>query len=294
MISNKWYRNTLYKILSTGQILFKWKNRRAVKILAYHDITDVDLFERQIKYLKQNYNVISIQDLEEYVYNQKPLPLYPVLITFDDGDMSMFTYGFPIFKKYDIPAVIFIITGLINTDRPFWWKLVQEYYSRRGEPQGGRNKINNLKTVSNEERVSFVNKISAEMPDFKQQQLTSEHLQAMAENNIILANHSHTHPMFDKISDDDFIFEFNHAKDFYERERMVGYEWLAFPYGNSNMNKEDFLRERGIKLAFLFDHKINKRKIHPYRISRIRVNSHDSMPEFKVKLSGAHSLILRK
>jgi peptidoglycan/xylan/chitin deacetylase (PgdA/CDA1 family) len=154
MNSSKWYRDTLFKVLSSSQLLFKWKNRQAVKVLAYHDITDVDAFERQIRYLKKSYNIISIHDLEDYIYYQKPLPLYSVLITFDDGDMSMYTCGLPIFKKYDIPAVIFIITGLINTNIPFWWKLVQEYFTRRGEPHLGRNGFPLFKRFQRTYRIS--------------------------------------------------------------------------------------------------------------------------------------------
>jgi poly-beta-1,6-N-acetyl-D-glucosamine N-deacetylase len=294
MNPGKWYRQFFYKILVSGQSLFKWKNRKAIRVLAYHGISDVSLFEKQIKYLRKNYHIISIHDLEDFIYYQKPLPAYSVLLTFDDGDISLYTYGLPIFKKYNIPAVIFIITGLIGTNSPFWWNLVRDYYGNKGEHQNGRATINKLKTIPNNERVSVLEKIKEEMPDYYQAQFTVEHMQEMIENNVVLANHSHSHPMFDKITEEEFTYELKQAREFYNQMKIEGYPWFAFPNGNNDVGREKLLKEMGITLAFLFDHKLNKSHIHPYRISRIRVNAYDALSEFKVRVSGLHSLLMNK
>jgi peptidoglycan/xylan/chitin deacetylase (PgdA/CDA1 family) len=42
-----------------------------------------------------------------------------VVITFDDGDKSVYEYAFPILKKYDIRAVVFLIVNYIGKD-DFW------------------------------------------------------------------------------------------------------------------------------------------------------------------------------
>ena len=39
-----------------------------------------------------------------------------LIITFDDGDMSVYRHAFPILKKYNVKAVVFLICGYIGRD----------------------------------------------------------------------------------------------------------------------------------------------------------------------------------
>ena len=43
-------------------------------------IVETPVFNNQIKYLKNNYNIISIEDLIDCIYNNKPLKKYSCLI----------------------------------------------------------------------------------------------------------------------------------------------------------------------------------------------------------------------
>lgn len=66
-------------------------------------------FEEQMKFLSENgYHAISISDYVDFVKNGKPLPEKPVIITFDDGFLSNYVYAFPILRKYNQAATIFM------------------------------------------------------------------------------------------------------------------------------------------------------------------------------------------
>jgi peptidoglycan/xylan/chitin deacetylase (PgdA/CDA1 family) len=87
-------------------------------ILMYHFLTEnkgehhisADEFERDLIFLKENgYNTIGISDLINFVYENKPLPDKPVMLTFDDGYYNNYVNGFPLLKKYKAKAVISII-----------------------------------------------------------------------------------------------------------------------------------------------------------------------------------------
>ena len=87
-------------------------------VLMYHRIsylkidmnTTPDLFESQMKYLKDNnYNVVSAVDLVDAIKNKKYLPPKSVVITFDDGWASQKT-AMAILKKYNYPAMFSLIT----------------------------------------------------------------------------------------------------------------------------------------------------------------------------------------
>ncbi|MBE7032242.1 MAG: polysaccharide deacetylase [Ruminococcaceae bacterium] len=92
-----------------------------VPILMYHNIfrssgghgnyiIAESSFENDLKFLKDNgYTTVFMQDLIDYVYDGKPLPEKPVVLTFDDGYSNNFLYAFPLLEKYNAKAVLSII-----------------------------------------------------------------------------------------------------------------------------------------------------------------------------------------
>ncbi len=44
-----------------------------------------------------------------------------VAITFDDGYADNLHMALPLLERYGVPATVFVTTGLIGTDEPFWW-----------------------------------------------------------------------------------------------------------------------------------------------------------------------------
>lgn len=66
-------------------------------------------FARQMEFLKAHrYNVISLSEYLELLKNKKPMPRKSVVITFDDGYDNNFTEAFPVLKKINFPATIFV------------------------------------------------------------------------------------------------------------------------------------------------------------------------------------------
>ncbi|MGH7412105.1 MAG: polysaccharide deacetylase family protein, partial [Candidatus Methylomirabilis sp.] len=97
---------------------------QVVPILTYHDIEPVsknrfaittELFEQQLKYLKENgYVVVTLDDLDRFLRYEQPLPKKAVVITIDDGYKSAKTIAAPLLKKYGFPATFFIYTDFIG------------------------------------------------------------------------------------------------------------------------------------------------------------------------------------
>ena len=48
------------------------------------------------------------------------LPSYSVVVTFDDGFENNYTAAFPVLQHYGIPATFYLSTGFIGTQRTFW------------------------------------------------------------------------------------------------------------------------------------------------------------------------------
>ena len=103
-----------------------------VPILLYHDfvttvpdndsdnfsyINTPQSFEENIKVLLENgYTIISFQELNDANNGKIKLPEKHILITFDDGYYSNYEYIFPILKKYNVKASIFIVTDNIGKE----------------------------------------------------------------------------------------------------------------------------------------------------------------------------------
>lgn len=88
--------------------------------LMYHSIGTNDKFftvkpadfERQMSYLyRQDFNVVSLTTLEQYL-EQGSIPAKTIVLTFDDGYEDNFSVAWPILRKYNFPATIFLATDL--------------------------------------------------------------------------------------------------------------------------------------------------------------------------------------
>lgn len=85
-------------------------------------------FDNQIRYIKENYNVVRFEDDWSNI-NEKT-----VVITFDDGYVDNFYNAVPILRKYNIPATFFISTNNIGTNSEFWWdELSSLFYNKENE-----------------------------------------------------------------------------------------------------------------------------------------------------------------
>ncbi len=126
--------------------------RHAVPILTYHDFSDSarqgDLlgvssgrFEEQMAYLKKYaYNVISLDELVDSIKMEKKIPAKSVVITIDDGYQSNYEYAYPVLKKYGFPAMIFVATNRMDTDKKYMtWEEIKEM-SRNGISFGSHTK----------------------------------------------------------------------------------------------------------------------------------------------------------
>ncbi len=92
-----------------------------VPIIMYHNILKTNSrsskfivtenqFEEDLKYLKEKgYNTVVMEDLVAYVYDNKPLPEKPIVLSFDDGYYNNYVYAYPLLKEYGYRGVLSVI-----------------------------------------------------------------------------------------------------------------------------------------------------------------------------------------
>ncbi len=98
-------------------------HRPRISILMYHSIGDNGLFfavtaadfDRQLAYLKkQGYRVIFLSQLVGRLTRRETIEDKTIALTFDDGYRDNYDMAWPILKKYDFPATIFMPTALMD------------------------------------------------------------------------------------------------------------------------------------------------------------------------------------
>ena len=122
-----------------GRLARSWLHRKARRtrerhalILMYHRITpsssvdpwnlivEPENFGDQIEVLGRLADVVPLEDLPGAMRNRKEgNPV--VAITFDDGYEDNLEYALPVLEKNRCPATVFLATGWIGRDVPFWW-----------------------------------------------------------------------------------------------------------------------------------------------------------------------------
>lgn len=108
-----------------------------VPVLMYHSIDNnyeltklsvsPQSFEKQMAFLaRHKYNVVGPDKLMDYVLKKEVPPPKTVAITFDDGFYNNYQYAFPVLKKYNIPATIFVIVNNVGMQGYLGWNEIKE------------------------------------------------------------------------------------------------------------------------------------------------------------------------
>lgn len=109
--------------------LLKYFFKKEIPILMYHRLIDnienigvhtiyynVNEFENQLKYLKENnYITITFKDLIKLTEKERKEKKY-IILTFDDGYRDNYDLLFPLLKKYQMKAVIYMVSHLKNNE----------------------------------------------------------------------------------------------------------------------------------------------------------------------------------
>ena len=109
---------------------------KGIPVLMYHmigEIKDNDAvlseahFRQQMKFLKDNdFHPITLQQLYDYMVNKKPVPIRPVVITFDDGYPDTYSIVMPIMKEYGFKCTVFIPTFDADQGTRLKWDQIKE------------------------------------------------------------------------------------------------------------------------------------------------------------------------
>jgi len=272
-------------LLSAFLMVFtKLKKRHAAVILIYHQIVDGDSrsylhkgaaihhqlkdFRAEMEFVRKWFRVISLDDVLSALRTETGFKKPSLAITFDDGYRDNYTLAYPVLRKLNVPATIYLTTGLIGTFKRTWvddieYALLRARVDEFTMPALFGNRALAIRTLKQKEavnvrigealkRVSNARKselmaelfarleVDPTLDDNRTRRMLSwEEVREMSQNGISFAAHTSSHPILTQVPLDVARTEIFESKQKMEAELGKPVKHFAFPNGRHN----DFSRE---------------------------------------------------
>lgn len=279
------------------QAIFRRRAAARLTVLAYHEVPAVHAatFESQLDHLVDAWRPVSLDAVLEHLDGGSALPDHAVLVTFDDGDRSLLEVAAPRLRSRGVPAVGFVVTGLLGGDRPPWWREVEDLTAAAGgSPAVARRRVAQWKRLPDDGRRRAMEALRetarrAGRAPRPRPQLQADELPALANAGIEIGSHTHTHPCLDRcpvpVVKEEIGLAHRRLTELLGRPPRA----FAYPNGDHSDTAEAELADLGYAAAFLFDHRVSP--LPPARrlaISRVRVNAWTPPARFRILVSGLH------
>lgn len=311
------------------RMVFRSRARRHLTILTYHRIGDPGPkypfdpgvfsvteaeFERELKYLAQCLDVLSISDLAACLREPDRMPERPALITFDDGYLDNYQAAFPLLRQAKLPACFFLATGIVGTSQIPWWDQVacciQHSWASKisspfsadpqpfdleveTRPAATSRYLRNLKHIPWHEAREYLARLIEETrvdpASYTSQPLFMDWVQAreMAAGGMDLGGHTRNHPILGNVADPAEL-QNEIAGCYADLVRETNTDPLAFAYpvGSVQAMSESAdaqIREAGFELIFSFTHSLAAR-VNEGRIARLKADYGHDHAAFRVGL----------
>jgi peptidoglycan/xylan/chitin deacetylase (PgdA/CDA1 family) len=275
----------------------KLSSRPDFIILMYHQVLDVkhnrenhlplgmvtleNTFAEQMGYLREHSNVISLDQLVNCLRDKKRLPPRSVVITFDDGWRDNYLFAFPILRKYDLPAAVFLSTDYIGTSRIFWFHLVNLILQTQAlTSQKMVDILNRFEQISPEKKRGiaeslaypdvFINELKKIRPQIQEKIITEmlsasdvrmgksdkrrmtlgwDEIREMGENRICFGSHAGSHRILTHLGPDQIRKELTESKKIIEEKTKRPVSFFAYPNGDYTPQIKELVKETGYLCA---------------------------------------------
>lgn len=290
-------KKSIDKTLCLGplQVYSRAQATRRLTVLAYHGVTDQDRFTAHLDYIHSHMQPVCLGDVLQG-FDTDGLPDRATLITFDDNDKSVLTVAAPLLQARNLPAIAFVVAGLLHNGEPHWFEEIEALTDAGGRTAqfGSLNvsaMIAALKKMPDDERLSILNELRSsvfEEPVYAPKLSVSD-LRMLESAGIEIGNHTLTHPLLPRCSAEKVQEEIRSAHHVLTLAASSPPRAFAYPNGDSCGEALTALRRTGYKAAFLFDHQANRLPLKDrLLISRVRVDSNASLDRFRLIMSGLH------
>lgn len=280
---------------------------KSLLILMYHRINpqsdclgltiDPELFVQQLEYLRQHYEVISIDEAISRLSFGTDIK-NSCVITFDDGYRDNYQIAAPLLAEHNLPATVFVTYDAIQTGQFGWGAFDRTLLTTRSEmldlQEFGLGRYSLSNQVSRESAVISLHRLLKQKPDAEKTKIV-EHVIAnygddtsgertmmnWAEVNelansglVTIGAHTVTHPILSRVPHDQAKYEITEGKRLIEEQIGRSVDFFAYPNGQpADIGPEivDLVKEAGYRGACTTIAGRNHKDSDPFNLKRIDV-----------------------
>ena len=254
-------------------------------IINFHSITSKAWMEKVFILLKNRYRLISVRELESYYYEGKRLD-NTCSITYDDGHESFHSIVFPLLKKYEIPASLYVSPLMIKERKNFWFQEIENYddnilYESIDDLFKSNDFKNNI-SIGEIFKSMKLNDIWDAIYRYmdhtgvepkKCVNLDSEQLIEIKNSGLVtIGAHTLNHPILSNEDDKIALNEIKESIDQLSDLINTKIKYFAYPNGIPNVDfgyrEVKVLKDLGIKLSFSTENKAFSMEDDPLNIPR--------------------------
>ena len=313
--------------------IYNKHNKLKSPILMYHGVTNEsfpvwtqvqeDRFEKQMKYIREQKNPVSLQTIVDSIKNRTDLPPYSVAVTFDDGFKNNYTTAYPILKKYNIPATIFVTTSFIDNSGLYEGYIWTDYImtlllETKSEQISVKNNIlplkteqdkinakvkicSHLKQIPNKEKFEYIQSLKKEhgvdrlkeKHDIFSGMNWDDVLEMDSDNLITFGAHTLNHEILSQLTDEQIYDEIIGGKEILSQKLGKPIKLFAYPNGQpSDYNVSAIKLAADNFLAALSTIEgLSGQDDDLYQLKRIPIGNDTKLWQFKLHLAGIYELL---
>jgi len=271
----------------------------------------VSVFEKQLKYLKEKgFNFLNMSEAVTALKKNK-ISKNSVVLTFDDGFRNVLQNAYPLLKKYNARACIYVVTSNSITGVPIWTDVVEAFIRHKFgqtirvhfENEFVDYRISNfnsasetikeikkkLREVDNEIRIKLMKQFEIEASEWIPNELRIaeyKELQGINTDILEIALHTRTHPNCDKLNQKELEDEILGCKRDLEEYLGINSEHFCYPAGAYNEATLQIIEKCGYVSATTIEEGLNNAHSNVFKLKRIF--SDEDFLVFKAQLSGIY------
>lgn len=287
----------------------------------------VSSFRKQMEFLSDNYQIITIQDMLQLIEaRQTRSDKQYCVLTFDDGWLDNYEHAFPVLKSFSAPATIFLAAAFIGTDRTFWHEKVSRLFfeSRHSAPaprtstEPGSNQLQQVVDLlrrhvpnPNNDRTT-IDKVIEALKQFPPAQIEAAvaaiaielnlpagrertmlnwtEIEEMGRNRITFGSHTREHKLLTKVSIDEADSEIRLSLEELRMKVPSFVPVFCYPNGHYNSQVKSIVANAGYSAAVTTE-RGRESATFKDRFAIRRIGIHDDItytkPLFSLRLSSA-------
>jgi len=265
------------------------------------------VFERQMRYLRRNYRIVSLPQLCQELRNGAAVAP-TVAITFDDGYRDLYRHAFTVLQKYQIPATIYLIGESMETGECPWYDRIFVALEHAPEThleveldssrqfgltspaerrQAAWEIVCYLRTLPDAKRrewcAAFDRRMRPPRVHLENRMLDWSQVRTMQAAGVHFGAHTMTHPSVARLAPTEFEEELLASRKLLEAGLETAVEHFAYPFGKTAdclSSSETMLSGYGYRSAVTTREGINSFETDLFRLNRMQIGDDASIALF--------------